>query len=156
MLAELLFVGAIVIVVCWFLTRGRRRPPVPLLGKLTDRVDVNVKWNGSSLDIDVVPGCAEIPRGGEVSWHHDTESLQVVPKPPSPDNAPWPFVNANPPEAGRGEPVKSSPMKDNPEMDKTSGYTLIMRVKRPSGGFEVIRLDPDIIIREERITEKFT
>jgi hypothetical protein len=156
MRAELLIIGAIVIAFCWLLTRGRRRPIVKLLGKPTEEIKVNVTWNGSSLDIDVNPGCAEITRGRAVLWHHDVESLRVLPKPPSPDNAPWPFRDKNPPEAGKGEPVDSGPMEDTPVMDKPSGYTLIMRVKRPSGGFEVIRLDPDIIIREDRKTEKFS
>jgi hypothetical protein len=157
MRAELLFIGAIVIAVCGLLTRWRRRPPTPLLGKLTDRIDVKVKWNGDSLDIDVVPGCAEIPRGKEVSWYHDVESLTVVPKPRVKDRDPWPFVNKKPPAAGKGEPVRSGPMEQDPVIDKAYGYTLIMRVARPNGaGFDIIRLDPDIIIREDRITEKFT
>jgi hypothetical protein len=157
MRAELLFIGAIVIAACWFLTRSRRRPTVPLLGKLTDRVDVSVKWNGNNLDIDVVPGCAEIPRGREVSWYHDVESLKVVPKPRVKDRAPWPFVNKQPPEAGKGEPVHSGPMEQDPVIDKAYGYTLIMSVARPTGsGLEVIRLDPDIIIREDKTVEKFT
>jgi hypothetical protein len=154
MRAELLFIGAIVIAVCALLTRWRRRPIAPLLGGLTDRIDVNVKWNGDSLDIDVVPACAEIPRGREVSWYHDVESLRVVPKPRVKDRDPWPFVNKEPPEAGQGEPVRSGPMGKDPVIDKAYGYTLVMRVARPDGsGSDVIRLDPDIIIREDRKIE---
>jgi hypothetical protein len=158
MRAELLFIGAIVIAVCGLLTRGRRRrPPTPLLGRLTDRIDVKVKWNGNSLDIDIDPACAEIPQGQEVSWYHDVESLMVVPKPVAKDRAPWPFVDKEPPEAGKGKPVNSGPMETNPVLDKAYGYTLVMRVARPNGsGIQVIRLDPDIIIRDDRTTEKFT
>jgi hypothetical protein len=161
MLAELLFVGAIVIVVCWFLTHGRRRPTVPLLGELTDRIDVTVKWNGPNLDINVKPKCAEIKEGAQVSWYHDVDGLQVVPNPVLPGDkkkVPWPYVKA-PQKAGKGQPVRSGPMKGKPELElnKLSGYTLVMDVS-PADGTPIrqIRLDPDIIIREEDRKSKKT
>jgi hypothetical protein len=153
--SDLLFIGALAAAVLGLvITRGRRRRGAPLLGRLTDRIDVTVTWNGNDLDIDVVPSCAEVKLGGSVRWYHNDEKLQVLPKPASP--TPWPFQNPNPPEAGKGEPVNSGPMKDHPVLDKASSYGLIMRVPRPNGpGHQIIRLDPDIIIREETFREKF-
>jgi hypothetical protein len=155
---DILIIGAIVAAVLGLvITRGRRRHAPPLLGTLTDRIDVSVTWNGDNLDIAVVPSCAEIRRGGSVRWYHNVEMLEVVPKPPSPGNAPWPFINQNPPPAGPDQEVESGPMKPDPVVNKASGYTLIMRVQRPNGpGNQIIKLDPDIIIREDKLRESFT
>jgi hypothetical protein len=139
---SLLFGAAAILGVGLILSRRRPGSP-PLLGELTQRIDVNVRSTGDNLEIDVTPNCAEIEEGQQVDWTHNVEQLQVVPK------GKWPYKSA-PPAAGKGKPVRSGPMKGKPTLNRAFGYTLIMTVAgtdnapRP----QRITLDPDIIIRE--------
>jgi hypothetical protein len=148
MRAESLFLGAIAIVTVGLIaTRGGRRRP-PLLGTLTKKIVIDVTRNGDSLDIDVTPSCAEIREGQEVTWEHNVDHLQVVPK------GGWPYLHP-PTEAGKGVPARSGPMRPYPTLNRAFPYLLILRKQWPGHPprTEVIKLDPDIIIRDDNISD---
>lgn len=142
MRAESLFIGVIAIVTVGLIATRRRR--TPLLGTLTKEIDIKVTRNGDNLDIDVTPSCAEIGVGQTVKWTHNVHRLKVIPK------GGWPYINP-PSEGGQGQPAHSGPMRPYPTLNKAFPYRLILHTEIPGNPPrpQIIKIDPDIIIREE-------
>jgi hypothetical protein len=145
---ESLFIGIIAILAVALIATRRRHRRVPLLGKLTEEIDVKLTWKGDNLEIDVEPGCAEVAKGKEIRWTHNADRLQVQAK------GAWPYLNTSA-DGGRGKPARSGSMRPDPTLDKAYPYSITLHTERPGNPPRpfIIKIDPDIIIRQEKLND---